>query len=113
MISVTRLLCGVEGPQDRLRYRWRTPAASAPTNSGGAIPFGNVRERPLGETWTDTCDPLLAGLKDRKPLLTGRSARCQYLDLGSGNFRVGAEAVCGDVWAPDPACYLTDEEIGL
>jgi hypothetical protein len=24
---------------------------------------------------------------------------------------VRAEAVSGDVWAPDPACYLTDEEI--
>jgi hypothetical protein len=26
---------------------------------------------------------------------------------------VRAEAVSGDVWAPDPACYLTDEEIAL
>jgi hypothetical protein len=24
---------------------------------------------------------------------------------------VRAEAVTGDVWAPDPACYLTDEGI--
>ena len=24
-----------------------------------------------------------------------------------------AEAVYSDVWAPDPACYLTDGEIGL
>ena len=29
-----------------------------------------------------------------------------------GNFRVRAEAATGDLWAPDPACYLTDEEIG-
>ena len=28
-----------------------------------------------------------------------------------GNFRVRAEAATGDLWAPDPACYLTDEEI--
>ncbi|MGD2164508.1 MAG: radical SAM protein [Anaerolineae bacterium] len=75
--------------------------------------FGNVRERPFGEIWTDTTDPLMAGLKDRKPLLKGRCSRCQYLDLCNGNFRVRAEAVHGDVWAPDPACYLTDEEIGL
>jgi len=26
---------------------------------------------------------------------------------------VRAEAVFGDVWAEDPACYLTDTEIGL
>lgn len=75
--------------------------------------FGNVRERPFGEIWTDTSDPLMAGLKDRKPLLKGRCARCQYLDMCNGNFRVRAQAVHGDVWAPDPACYLTDEEIGL
>ncbi|MCP4540208.1 MAG: radical SAM protein [Chloroflexi bacterium] len=75
--------------------------------------FGNVRERPFGEIWTDTSDPLMAGLKDRKPLLTGRCAECQYLDICNGNFRVRAEAVHDDVWAPDPACYLTDEEIGL
>ena len=25
--------------------------------------------------------------------------------------RVRAEAATGDLWAPDPACYLTDEEI--
>jgi radical SAM protein with 4Fe4S-binding SPASM domain len=75
--------------------------------------FGNVRERPFGEIWTDTSDPLMAGLKDRQPLLKGRCAECQYLDLCNGNFRVRAEAVHDDVWAPDPACYLTDEEIGI
>jgi len=75
--------------------------------------FGNVRERPFGQIWTDTSDPLMAGLKNRKRLLKGRCARCQYLDICNGNFRVRAEAVYGDVWAPDPSCYLTDKEIGL
>jgi len=75
--------------------------------------FGNVRQRPFGEIWTDTSDTLMAGLKNRKPHLKGRCADCQYLDLCNGNFRVRAEAVYGDVWAPDPACYLTDEEIGI
>ncbi len=73
--------------------------------------FGNVRQRPFSEIWMDTSDPLMAGLKDRKPLLKGRCASCRYLDICNGNFRVRAEAVYGDVWAPDPACYLTDEEI--
>ena len=36
---------------------------------------------------------------------------CRWLDICGGNFRVRAEAISGDVWAPDPACYLTDEEI--
>ena len=75
--------------------------------------FGNVRERPFSQIWTDTSDPLMAGLKNRKSLLKGRCAACQYLDICNGNFRVRAEAVHGDVWASDPACYLTDGEIGL
>lgn len=75
--------------------------------------FGNVRERKFGDIWTDTSDPLMAGLKDRKPLLKGRCAECKWLDICNANFRVRAEAVYGDIWAPDPACYLTDDEIGI
>jgi len=75
--------------------------------------LGNVRQRKFADIWTDTSEPLLKGLKNRKGLLKGRCARCQYLDLCNGNLRVRAEAVFGDVWAEDPACYLTDEEIGI
>lgn len=75
--------------------------------------LGNVRQRPFSEIWTDTSNELLAGLKDRKPLLHGRCAECKWLDICNGNFRVRAEAIYNDVWAPDPACYLTDEEIGI
>ena len=28
-----------------------------------------------------------------------------------GSLRARAEVATGDTWAPDPACYLTDEEI--
>lgn len=75
--------------------------------------FGNVRERAFGDIWQDTTNPIMAGLKDRKPLLTGRCAKCKWLSACNGNFRTRAEAVTGDFWASDPACYLTDEEIGL
>lgn len=75
--------------------------------------LGNVRQRKFGDIWSDTSEPLLQGLRDRKPRLKGRCGKCQYLDLCNGNLRVRAEAVYGDVWADDPACYLTDAEIGL
>ena len=75
--------------------------------------FGNVRQQNFGDIWMDTSEPLMRGLKDRKGLLKGRCGQCQYLDLCNGNLRVRAEVVFGDVWAEDPACYLTDEEIGL
>lgn len=75
--------------------------------------LGNVLQRKFGDIWTDTSEPLLRGLRNRKELLKGRCARCQYLALCNGNLRVRAETVFGDVWAEDPACYLSDEEIGL
>ncbi len=75
--------------------------------------FGNVRERPFSEIWTDLSDPLMARLKDKKRYVTGRCAACRWLPVCGGNFRVRAEALTSDIWAPDPACYLTDEEIGL
>jgi len=75
--------------------------------------FGNVRQRKFGDIWMDTSDPLMAGLKQRNGLLKGRCSKCQFLGMCGGNLRVRAEAVHGDVWADDPACYLTDEEIGL
>jgi len=73
--------------------------------------FGNIKERPFSEIWTDTSDDLLTKLKNKKAYVQGRCATCRWLDVCGGNFRVRAEAVTGNLWAPDPACYLTDEEI--
>ena len=77
------------------------------------INFGNVREKSFGEIWTDENQPILAGLKNRRRLLKGRCTACKWLDLCNGNFRARAAAASGDLWAADPACYLTDQEIGV
>jgi radical SAM protein with 4Fe4S-binding SPASM domain len=73
--------------------------------------FGNVRKRPFSRIWTQPEDELLLKLKEKKRHVKGRCSSCIWLDICGGNFRVRAEAVSGDVWAPDPACYLTDDEI--
>ncbi len=73
--------------------------------------FGNVRERPFSKIWTDTSDPLMAKLKEKKKFVQGRCATCRWLNICGGNFRVRAEAKTGDVWAEDPQCYLTEAEI--
>ena len=80
--------------------------------------FGNVRERPFSEIWMDTSrttpqSELMYRLKDKRPFVTGRCKTCQWLNICGGNFRVRAEAATGDLWSPDPACYLTDDEIHL
>jgi 12,18-didecarboxysiroheme deacetylase len=77
--------------------------------------FGNVKDRKFSEIWMDTTNELMKGLKNRKPLIKAnadRCARCKWFDICNGNFRVRAEAIYGNVWADDPACYLTKEEIG-
>ena len=73
--------------------------------------LGNVQQRPFSEIWVDLSNPLLKKLKEKKKHVKGRCATCRWLDVCAGNFRVRAEATTGDAWAPDPACYLTDEEI--
>jgi len=75
--------------------------------------FGNVLERPFSQIWDDPDIDLLHKLKDKKAHVGGRCAKCRFLNICGGNFRARAEAWYGDVWAQDPACYLTDEEIGI
>jgi len=75
--------------------------------------LGNVRERSFGDIWTDPANEFLMKLKRKKEHVTGRCARCGFLEVCGGNLRARAEAATGDMWAPDPACYLTDKEIGI
>jgi len=75
--------------------------------------LGNIRERPFSQIWMDTSNPLLRGLKDRRNYIKGRCRLCQFFDVCGGSLRVRADLHFGDPWAPDPACYLTDAEIGL
>ncbi|MGM0423973.1 MAG: radical SAM protein, partial [Thermodesulfobacteriota bacterium] len=75
--------------------------------------FGNVLERPFSKIWLDPELGLLQQLKNKKAYVQGRCAKCKFLDVCAGNFRARAEAYYGDIWAPDPACYLNDQEIGL
>ncbi len=73
--------------------------------------LGNVLERPFSEIWQDESNELLYGLRNRKGRIGGRCGSCAYFDMCNGNLRVRAESAAGDIWAQDPACYLTDEEI--
>ena len=75
--------------------------------------LGNVRERPFSAIWTDTSDPIMAGLKAHPRKVGVRCGACQYFNICGGNTRVRAWQVSGDPWAEDPACYLDDEEIGI
>jgi len=75
--------------------------------------LGNVRKRPFSEIWPDTSDPIMAGLKRRPRIIEGRCGACRHFDICGGNTRVRALRLTGNPWAEDPACYLTDAEIGV
>ncbi len=74
--------------------------------------LGNVKQRLFSEIWRDTSDPVMAGLKKRPRTIEGRCGKCSFFDVCGGNTRVRALQLTGNPWAEDPACYITDEEIG-
>ncbi|WP_412552788.1 heme d1 biosynthesis radical SAM protein NirJ [Shimia sp. MIT1388] len=73
---------------------------------------GNVKTTPFSELWTGE-DPMLATLRTRPRPLEGRCGECKIKDVCGGNTRIRALQVTGNPWAEDPACYLTNEEIGI
>jgi len=76
--------------------------------------LGNIRNNPFSQIWENSLGADFMGmLKNKKQYVTGRCAACKFLDVCGGNIRCRAEALTGDLWAPDPACYLTDAEIGI
>ncbi len=73
---------------------------------------GSVKEVPFSALWTGT-DPMLATLRQRPRPLKGRCGACAFKSVCGGNTRIRALQVTGDPWAEDPACYLSNEEIGI
>lgn len=81
-----------------------------PCQFWGHVTLGNVRERKFSEIWTDPDDEFLNKLRHKEDHVTGRCGACVRRSI-CGGCRIRAEVVTGDMWAADPACYLTDEEI--
>ncbi|MBN2160297.1 MAG: radical SAM protein [Spirochaetes bacterium] len=75
--------------------------------------FGNVKERSFADIWMDERDPLMRGLKHKAEYIRGRCRLCRFRELCMGSMRVRAFRTYNDPWAPDPQCYLSDEEIGI
>ena len=73
---------------------------------------GNVKEVPFSTLWTGG-DPMLALLRTRPRPLKGRCGACRLRDICGGNTRIRALQLTGDPWAEDPACYLSNKEIGV
>ncbi|MBN1457115.1 MAG: SPASM domain-containing protein, partial [Sedimentisphaerales bacterium] len=79
----------------------------------GHYDLGDVHEKPFSRIWSNDNEPLLKGLRNRRKYIKGRCRLCKFFDACGGSLRVRADLYFNDSWAPDPGCYLTDEEIGL
>ncbi len=75
--------------------------------------LGNVKEKPFSEIWSNPQDELMDGFRQKPRPVHGRCGACQYLNICGGNTRVRAYKLTDDAWAEDPACYLSNKEIGL
>jgi radical SAM protein with 4Fe4S-binding SPASM domain len=71
--------------------------------------LGNVREKPFSQIWTSD-DELLVKLRHKSKHVKGKCARCAHKEL-CGGCRIRARAASGDIWAEDPACYLSENKI--
>jgi radical SAM protein with 4Fe4S-binding SPASM domain len=75
------------------------------------LTLGNVKQRPFSEIWRDANNETLTVLRNRTGRLEGKCAGCRFQNVCGGGFRVRAVQVHGNLWAPDPACYLSEDEI--
>ncbi len=72
--------------------------------------LGNVRQAPFSRIWSESNDERLHILRDRVPHLSSRCQRCRFVEICNGNIRTRAETLTGDWLAPDPGCYLSEDE---
>ena len=79
----------------------------------GHYDLGDIHEQKFSEIWSNQDQPLLKGLRNRPAMVKGRCRLCKFFDACGGSLRVRADLTYNNPWAPDPACYLTDKEIGL
>ncbi len=73
--------------------------------------IGNYLENDFDKVWCDENNELLGNLRQFPRNISGKCANCDYINICNGGSRSRAYAISGDLWAEDPSCYLTDNEI--
>jgi radical SAM protein with 4Fe4S-binding SPASM domain len=75
------------------------------------ITIGNYLENSFDDIWLNEEDELLNRLRAMPRKIGGRCSNCKYINICNGGSRSRANAIYEDLWAEDPSCYLSDEEI--
>ena len=75
--------------------------------------LGNVTRKSFREIWTNENDPVLKMLRNKSRYADRRCMKCKWFDLCKGNYRFLGPDPSEQNWLLEPACYLTDSEIGM
>ncbi|WZL72687.1 radical SAM protein [Clostridiaceae bacterium 35-E11] len=73
---------------------------------------GNIKDEGFAAIWHEN-NPLLLPFRDKTEHLKGKCSQCTWINICNGNLRARAYYQLDDLWAEDPACYLTMDEIRL
>ena len=69
------------------------------------LSLGNIKDKGFAKIWLDSDNRHLKKLRAKAKYLKGRCRECEWVMI-CGGCRVRAEAIYGDPWKEDPACYL-------
>lgn len=109
--DVERLLRWNGGNQSGVAIACIDPTGNVhPDQFSWSVTVGNVRERPFAQIWNND-NEALRPYRRRPRAIGGRCRKCHYYDLCNGGLRARAVSATDDFRAPDPACYLSEEEI--
>ena len=72
--------------------------------------IGNILEEDFRQIWNGDSE-LLKKLREFPRKIKGKCSHCKWINICNGGSRSRAWAIYGDLWAEDPSCYLTNEEI--
>ncbi len=73
--------------------------------------IGNIIHQDFSDIWTNEPSELLQTLRIHPRKISGKCSECDYIDICNGGSRSRAYAIYGDMWAEDPSCYLSEDEI--
>jgi radical SAM protein with 4Fe4S-binding SPASM domain len=73
--------------------------------------IGNILEEDFSDIWTNKPNGLLQKLRIHPRNIGEKCKRCNYINICNGGSRSRAYAIYNDLWAQDPSCYLSENEI--
>ncbi len=73
--------------------------------------IGNILEEDFSDIWTNKPNELLQKLRIHPREIGGKCGKCYYINICNGGSRSRAYAIYNDLWAEDPSCYLSENEL--